>query len=189
MDEMNLVLEKIAEIEASLSALRATLEKTTKPCRLAFVNFFPEGKSYAYTADDSIKEGDIVLVPTDSRGDIPGVVVYANDYAENDLPFHNTKTVIGKLENLEVTPANMVTMMTELSPAIAGAEASKSRLLAFLERRAAAQDAPTAQEETADADSSILPPPLDNEELEGDGACNHANLSEAEQEPTCSLSF
>ena len=132
------IISKINEIEASIAEIKEQLNKEIKPYRLAFVNFFAGGKSYAYTADDNIAEGDIVYVPTSSRGNIAGVVVFTERYAEAELPFHNTKTIIGKLEDIDtLTTAEVITMTSELAPAIADKEASKGRLCAFLARRAA----------------------------------------------------
>ena len=150
------IISKVNEIEATLAEIKAELVQQTKPYKLAFVNFFAGGKSYAYTAADSINEGDIVYVPTASRGNIAGVVVYVERYAENDLPFHNTKTIIGKLESVEtLSTSEVIAMTSELAPAIADKEASKGRLLAFLARRAtlAATNAPAFPSITDDNDS------------------------------------
>lgn len=164
--DITATLTKVESAIATLTALKDELVRQAKPCRLAFVNFFPGGKSYAYTADESIAEGDIVMVPTASRGNIPGIVVYAENYTEDTVPFHGTKTVIGKLAEQAISPADLIRMTTELAPAVADKEASKSRLLAFLERRAR-QDAgvPDASEE----DDSVVSAGWDDSEAEGDG--------------------
>lgn len=144
---LNDIQETLATIEsaiARLTALKEGLTRQVKPCRLAFVNFFKGGKSYAYTANETIAEGDIVMVPTASRGDIPGVVVYTENYTEDSVPFHNTKTVIGKLEDIALAPADLIRMTTELAPAVADKETAKSNLLAFLARRAATAASGTA---------------------------------------------
>ena len=141
------ILSKINEIEASISEIKEELDRELKPYRLAFVNFFAGGKSYAYSVSDemNIAEGDIVYVPTSSRGNIAGVVVYTERYKEAELPFHNTKAIINKLQSVDtLTADDIVRMTSELAPAIADKEASKGRLIAFLARRAVSASAPAS---------------------------------------------
>ena len=138
------ILSKINKIEASISEIKEEINKELKPFRLAFVNFFAGGKSYAYSVNDelNIAEGDIVYVPTSSRGNIAGVVVYTERYSEGELPFHGTKDIINKLQSVDtLTVDEAVRMTSELAPAIADKEASKGRLLAFLARRVASAPA------------------------------------------------
>lgn len=141
------ILSKINEIEASISEIKEELDRELKPYRLAFVNFFAGGKSYAYSVNDemNVAEGDIVYVPTSSRGNIAGVVVYTERYKEAELPFHNTKAIINKLQSVDtLTADDIVRMTSELAPAIADKEASKGRLLAFLARRDVSAPAPAS---------------------------------------------
>ena len=153
----NDIIAKLAEVEAIVADLKAELSRELHPVRLAFVNFFPGGKSYAYNANNDIAEGDVVMVPTASRGNIPGVVTLVKDYAENEVPFRDTKTVIGKLEELDIAPADLIRMTTELAPAIADKEASKARLIAFLDRqtqRSAVANGISSNDEPVVAESS-----------------------------------
>lgn len=146
---INTIIEKLEALENTIAELKTQLETEAKPFKLAFVNFFAGGKSYAYTADKDYAEGDVVLVPTASRGNIAGVVVHVESYAQEDLPFRDTKTVIGKLEDLDIAPAELIRMASELAPAIADKEASKTRLLAFLARQNG-QNAPAVPDNATD---------------------------------------
>ena len=146
------IIEKLTELENTIAELKAQLVAEAKPFKLAFVNFFAGGKSYAYTADKDYAEGDVVLVPTASRGNIAGVVVHVESYAQEDLPFRDTKTVIGKLEELDIAPAELIRMASELAPAIADKEASKARLLAFLARQTG-QTAPSVPDNATDGNA------------------------------------
>jgi len=175
------LLEKLTSIELTINEIKSAIIKEAKPYRLAFVNFFAGGKSYAYTADESIEEGDVVLVNTASRGDIAGVVTYTQRYSEDDLPFHNTKTVIGKLDAVasehNIDSATLVAMTVGLAPAIADKERAKATLLAFLARRSQTENTlENGEEDTSDIpfpEAEDTPSPTetfqvyDDDEVEG----------------------
>ena len=177
------VMQQLNALKAELDAIIETLAEEVKPHYIAFVNFHPGGRSFAYTANNTIKEGDIVYVPTASRGNVAGVVSYVNNYAEDEIPFHPEKSVIGKLDEMDLPVADIVRMTTELAPAIANKDRAKATLLAWLNRRtttvpAIEEDTPDTEDthpfddpdDENDADTTNVQMLMDNEELEGDGS-------------------
>ena len=133
--DKNTILAKISEIETQLVELKNELLREVNPIHMVGVSFFAGARVYAYRATSNIAEGDVVMVPTASRGNIPGVVVFAEDYSEETVPFHGMKEVIDKLENLNLPASELIRMTNEIAGAVAAKEDAKSRFIAFMERR------------------------------------------------------
>ena len=161
--DKNTILAKISEIETQLVELKNELLREVNPIHMVGVSFFAGARVYAYRATSNIAEGDVVMVPTASRGNIPGVVVFAEDYSEETGPFHGMKEVIDKLENLNLPASELIRMTNEIAGAVAAREDAKSRFIAFMERRnnpAPAIEEPSNDDDEGEweGDGQILPP-------------------------------